>query len=125
VVTYQGYLRLAVWTMKFTRHLPTLSPLQPFFTPGPYDGTMMKRRSFIEGVVVLPALAGALGATARADSSKASQASMHYQSTPNGNMHCSVCKFFSPGQDAQSSGTCAIVDGSISPNGYCIGFTQK
>lgn len=85
----------------------------------------LNRRSFIEGVVVVPALAAAWAARARADSSKASQASMRYQSTPNGNMHCSLCKFFISGQDAQSSGTCQIVDGSISPNGYCIGFTQK
>jgi hypothetical protein len=87
--------------------------------------TWLNRRSFLEGVVVLPALAGALAATARADSSKASQVSMHYQSTPNGNMHCSLCKFFVPGQDAQSAGSCQVVDGSISPNGYCIAFTQK
>ena len=85
----------------------------------------LSRRSFIGGVVVLPALAAALHGRAAADSSKASPASMHYQTTPNGSMHCSECKFFAPGQDAQSNGTCQIVDGSISPNGYCIAFTSK
>ncbi len=85
----------------------------------------LSRRSFIGGVVILPALASALTGRARADSSKASQASMHYQTTPNGNMHCSECKFFIPGQDAQSNGSCQVVDGSISPNGYCIAFNQK
>jgi len=84
----------------------------------------LSRRSFIGGVVILPALGAAFG-RAGADSSKASPASMHYQTTPNGSMHCSECKFFVPGQDAQSSGTCQIVDGSISPNGYCIAFTPK
>jgi high potential iron-sulfur protein len=85
----------------------------------------LSRRSFIGGIVVLPALATALTARAAADNSKSSQASMHYQTTPNGSMHCSECKFFVPGQDAQSNGTCQIVDGSISPNGYCIAFTSK
>lgn len=85
----------------------------------------LSRRSFIGGVIVLPALAVALSGRAAADSSKSSQASMHYQTTPNGSMHCSECKFFVPGQDAQSIGSCQIVDGSISPNGYCIAFTPK
>jgi hypothetical protein len=85
----------------------------------------LSRRRFIGTAVILPALAGLLGAKARADTSKASQASMHYQPTPNGSMHCSECKFFIPGQDSQSSGSCQIVDGSISPNGYCIAFTSK
>jgi len=85
----------------------------------------LSRRGFIGGVMVLPALAAALASTARADNSKASQASMRYQSTPNGSMHCSECKFFIPGQDAQSNGSCQLVDGSISPNGYCIAFAPK
>jgi hypothetical protein len=86
----------------------------------------LSRRAFIGGAIVLPSLAAALAGRARADDSqKASQASMHYQSTPNGSMHCSECKFFIPGQDAQSNGTCQLVDGSISPNGYCIAFASK
>jgi hypothetical protein len=83
------------------------------------------RRGFLGCVVFLPSLAGALAATARADGSKASQASMHYQSSPNGGSHCSDCKFFVPGSDAKSNGTCQIVDGSISPNGYCMAFNAK
>ncbi len=83
------------------------------------------RRAFLGGVVVLPAFVGLLSGEASADASKASQASMHYQTSPNGNMHCSLCKFFIPGQDANSNGTCQLVDGSISPNGYCMAFTAK
>ncbi len=83
------------------------------------------RRTFLGGVVVLPAFAGLLSGKASADASKASPASMHYQTSPNGSMHCSLCKFFIPGQDASSNGTCQVVDGSISPNGYCIAFTAK
>jgi len=73
---------------------------------------------------MLPTLAGLLAAKAAADS-KASPASMHYQTSPNGSMQCSKCQFFIPGQDAQSNGTCRVVDGSISPSGYCIAFTAK
>lgn len=83
------------------------------------------RRSFLGGVIALPALAGLLTAAASADSSKASQASMHYQTSPSGSMQCSGCQFFIPAQDTTSSGSCKIVDGSISPHGYCIAYSAK
>ena len=87
--------------------------------------TPLSRGAFVQGLIVLPALAGLLAAPAFADASKASPSSMHYQTTPNGDMRCSLCKFFIPAQDAKSDGSCQIVDGSISPNGYCIGFSAK
>ena len=87
--------------------------------------TPLTRRTFLGGVIILPALSGLLATEAVADSSKASQASMHYQTSPNGDKHCSVCKFFIPASDAKSNGSCQIVDGSISPNGYCMAFSAK
>jgi hypothetical protein len=89
------------------------------------EATRVTRRTFLEGAIVLPTLAAALSGVATADASKAPQAQMHYQSTPNGNMHCSLCKFYIPGKDASSNGSCQIVDGSISPNGYCMAYTAK
>ena len=87
--------------------------------------SFLTRRTFVKSAIVLPALAGLLAGAASADASKASQASMHYQDTPNGSMHCSLCKFFIPGKDAQSNGSCQVVDGSISPNGYCMAYSAK
>ncbi|HEX3457045.1 MAG TPA: high-potential iron-sulfur protein [Candidatus Baltobacteraceae bacterium] len=83
------------------------------------------RRAFLAGVITLPALAGLLTAAASADASKASKAAMHYQDTPNGNSQCSGCKYFVAGQSASASGSCQIVDGTISPTGYCMAFTAK
>ncbi|HVN69039.1 MAG TPA: high-potential iron-sulfur protein [Candidatus Binatia bacterium] len=83
------------------------------------------RGRFLRSAILLPALASLAGAAALADSSKASPASMRYQTSPNGSMQCSGCKFFIPGQDAKSSGSCQIVDGSISPSGYCIAYVAK
>jgi High potential iron-sulfur protein len=83
------------------------------------------RRRFLRGVILLPGLAGLLTSAAAADSSKASQDSMHYQTTPNGTKQCSGCQFFVPGQDSKANGSCKIVDGSISPNGYCIAYSAK
>jgi hypothetical protein len=83
------------------------------------------RRSFLGSVIVLPVLASALTVNAVADGSKVSKESMHYQTSPNGNMQCSGCRFFTPGSDAKSDGTCQIVDGAISPNGYCMAFAAR
>ena len=57
--------------------------------------------------------------------SKATQASMQYQNSPKGSMHCALCRFFIPAHDANANGSCQIVEGSISPNGYCIAFAAK
>lgn len=85
----------------------------------------LTRSTFLASAIALPAIAGLLTGAASADASKASPASMHYQSSPNGDMQCSKCKFFIPGQDAKSNGSCQVVDGSISPNGYCMAYTPK
>ncbi|MBV8531128.1 MAG: high-potential iron-sulfur protein [Candidatus Eremiobacteraeota bacterium] len=86
---------------------------------------LLTRQTFLGGVLLLPALSGALSVAGRADASKASKAAMHYQTSPNGSMQCSGCKFFIPNSDPKTNGTCQIVDGDISPNGYCMAYTAK
>lgn len=85
----------------------------------------LTRQAFLGTAIVLPALAGLLTVTASADESKSSQASMHYQTTPNDGKQCSGCNFFIPGSTASANGACKIVDGSISPNGYCMAYNPK
>jgi hypothetical protein len=76
------------------------------------------RRDLLAWSAVLP-LAGALVATARAQA-KMSKDMAHYQDHPNGDKQCSKCKFFIADQ-----GKCQIVEGDISPNGYCIHFQAR
>jgi hypothetical protein len=85
----------------------------------------MKRRVFLISATLIPALCALRGIPALAQGSKTSKAAMHYQTSPNGGMQCSGCRFFIAGQDAKSDGTCQIVDGSISPNGYCMAYAAK
>lgn len=76
--------------------------------------------------IILPALAATFSAasitTAEAKSSKAA---VKYQSTPKGSQKCSGCKFYVPGKSARAMGSCQIVSGSISPNGWCVAYTKK
>jgi hypothetical protein len=87
----------------------------------------LTRGEFVQGAVVLPALAGLLftAAAAPAQAAKGSQAQFKYQSKPNGSKKCSNCTFYIQGKSATANGTCKIVEGTISPNGYCIAYSAK
>ena len=50
---------------------------------------------------------------------KASQEAMKYQDKPNGDKRCSNCLNFIP------SSSCTIVEGTVSPNGYCLAWAKK
>jgi High potential iron-sulfur protein len=85
----------------------------------------LSRRGFISGVVVLPALAGMLLAQTTAADAKSSKAALKYQNTPNNGKKCSTCTLFIPGSSASANGTCKVVEGSISPHGWCIAYSAK
>ncbi|MGR4064239.1 MAG: high-potential iron-sulfur protein [Vulcanimicrobiaceae bacterium] len=90
------------------------------------DTDKLSRKDVLQGLVVLPALAAlwASGA-APARAGKGSKAQFKYQTTPNNGNRCSKCSLFIAGSSATANGTCKVVDGSISPNGWCIAFSAK
>lgn len=61
----------------------------------------------------------------KAEASKASKALMKYQETPNGNEKCSNCLQFIPGDKPDANGECKVVQGSISPQGWCTAYSKK
>lgn len=85
----------------------------------------MTRRAFVTGTIVLPALAGLILADTMPAQAKGSQAQFKYQKTPKDGHKCSQCRFYIPGKPATANGTCQLVEGSISPNGWCTAFAAK
>jgi hypothetical protein len=85
----------------------------------------LTRATFVRAAVILPALAGVLGAVGRAQAPKGPKTQFKYQSTPNGSKQCSNCTFFIAGKTATANGACKIVQGDISPKGYCIAWSAK
>lgn len=83
------------------------------------------RKEALTNLLVLPALAGALafGVTtiARADS----RTQLKYQATPKGNQKCSGCSLYTAGKTPTDDGTCKVITGPISPNGWCTAFSQR
>ena len=85
----------------------------------------MTRRTFVANAVVLPAMAALLLVETTSAQAKGSQAQFKYQNTPKNGQKCSQCTFFIPGSSSKANGTCKLVDGSISPNGWCTAFSKK
>ena len=88
------------------------------------DSGKVSRGTFV-AAIALPALAAAMGAVSDAQAAKGSKDQFKYQATPNGGKQCSNCTFFISGKTATAYGTCKIVEGDISPKGYCIAYSAK
>ncbi len=81
----------------------------------------VSRGEALKALVVLPALAGLLAAgsfsTAEAAGNKKQ---FKYQDKPGPHgQKCSGCRFF------KRPSSCSIVQGKISPNGWCIAWAKK
>lgn len=61
------------------------------------------------GVIASPAMAA----------SKTSQKAASYQPTPKGNQQCANCSNF------ETPASCKLVDGTISPSGWCTLYSAK
>lgn len=72
-------------------------------------------------LLVLPLLARPAAARA----GNASKEDFHYQDHPNEEKRCANCVQFIPPAAGQQSGSCQIVAGPISANGWCMAFTPK
>ncbi len=57
-----------------------------------------------------------------ASAAKASKRDFSYQDKPKGSASCVSCKLFSR---SSSGGVCAIVDGEVSPDGWCMAYSPK
>jgi hypothetical protein len=80
------------------------------------------RKGALQKLIVLPALAAAFATGATAVARADSRTTLKYQSTPKGKQKCKECTLFVPGKIATSDGTCKVITGAISPNGWCTAF---
>ena len=84
--------------------------------------SMPARRAMLKSALSLVCGTAAVVAAmplARAQSAKLAQNAVQYQQTPKDGAMCSGCVNFQP------PNACAIVDGEINPNGWCVAFAPK
>ncbi len=86
---------------------------------------MISRRTLLKGAVAITGVALTSVFTVKAHAEKATKAAMKYQDEPKGDQKCSDCRFFIPGKTSTANGTCQVVDGSISPQGWCTAYVKK
>jgi High potential iron-sulfur protein len=81
------------------------------FTPG-----QISRRSLLGGAICASGAATMLVAanTQPAQAAKISQSVVKYQDSPKGEQKCSNCKLFT------APNACQTVDGTVSPDGWCM-----
>ena len=83
------------------------------------DSTKLSRRMVLKQAIFLSGVAAGLVTTRPAYAQKASKAAMKYQDKPSGTSECDNCQHFQP------PSSCAIVEGDISPKGWCMFFAAK
>jgi hypothetical protein len=80
----------------------------------------ISRRRLLGGTALaLSAAATATVASRAAAQEKMSQADAKYQGTPKGDQRCDGCMLF------QAPSACKVVEGAISPSGWCQLFVKK
>ena len=83
------------------------------------------RRIMLKNAAIVAGLAAAPWAVrpARAQQ-KATKQAMQYQEQPKNGQKCADCLQFVPAKQG-ANGTCKVVEGPISPNGWCAAFVKK
>jgi hypothetical protein len=81
------------------------------------SASMLSRRRIIIGSAGVAA--GLLSVRANSQTPKIPKATAGYQDSPNNGQSCSGCEHF------MAPASCALVDGAVSPQGWCKLFAQK
>jgi hypothetical protein len=81
----------------------------------------LSRRSMLKGAVLLAggSLAAGVAGIKPAYAQKSKKEDFKYQDTPKDGQKCSDCVYF------QAPSSCGLVEGTISPNGWCTIYNKK
>ncbi len=96
---------------------PETSPMSGGDTPPPPTVSETAPPTGDPGMAAQP---GASGSTGETGGSKLAQAAVKYQDRPKGSESCANCMHFLP-----ESNTCQLVEGKISPQGWCSIWAAK
>jgi hypothetical protein len=90
---------------------------------------LISRVDVLRRLAGVPVVALAVAMTAGAAEAAASMtpAAAKYQTTPKNGQHCIGCQLYIPAKTnpTTAKGTCQVVEGAISPNGWCQLYAPK
>lgn len=81
----------------------------------------VSRRDFLFLSAAAGTLAGAdlMGSSSAAATARVAPQTVNYQPSPHGASRCGTCSYF------QAPSSCQFVNGSITPNGWCVLYSAK
>ena len=79
----------------------------------------ISRRGFLRSAGLVAGAGALIAAVPAAAGAKFSQAMAKYQPTPKGAQRCANCSQY------ESAGVCKVVEGLVSPNGWCFLYAIK
>lgn len=80
---------------------------------------LLKKAAGLTGLAALTMVAG------RAEAAGMSKSASKYQDNPKDGHQCDGCALYIPGSSPTAMGKCKVVDGSISPKGWCQLWSPK
>ena len=83
-----------------------------------------RRRIVVRGARIV-AIAAATTFTGACAASKPSKSELMYQNHRHDGKGCGDCKFFSATTSAGDAGQCAVVDGAVKRDGWCLAFSPN
>lgn len=66
--------------------------------------------------------ATSIGGQERSPDALSTKDAVNYQAEPNDGEQCSSCTFYIEDKNGDGEGACAIVEGTISPDGWCASY---
>ena len=79
----------------------------------------VSRRQMLRSAAVAAGGVAVLGGTVLPAEAKMAQKAANYQTTPKDGASCGTCNLFAP------PSSCTLVDGTISPSGWCRFYSKK
>ncbi|WP_248896819.1 high-potential iron-sulfur protein [Haloplanus halobius] len=76
------------------------------------------------GVPAAYETATSLDGTQRDPDALSSKDAVNYQAEPSDGQQCSDCRFYIEDKNGDGMGACAIVAGTIDPEGYCVSYAE-
>ena len=93
-------------------------------TPTPTPTATSDGSGSTGGVPEEYATATSIGGTQRNPDSLSSQEAVSYQDEPKDGQQCSNCQFYIEDKNGDGVGACAIVEGEIAPEAYCVSYVE-
>jgi hypothetical protein len=83
------------------------------------------RRRMTWGLACAAVCALGLGYRREARAAKSTKAELSYQDHASNGKRCADCKFFTAPSSDASTGTCAVVEGAVDRDGWCMAFSPR